>query len=91
MVTDGQLHLRQSLMPEAQRKGVRLPRYYYRFHDLRKEMAAAANSSSSSSSSSSSPPSSAVKPESVQDMLKREELYSSPFSLLYWRQKKCFS
>ncbi len=77
-------------MPEARRKGVRLPRYYYRFHDLRKEMAAAANSSSSSSSSSSSPPSSAVKPESVQDMLKREEIVCH---LFYWigGKKKCFS
>jgi len=42
LITDGQLHLRQCLFPEAQRKGLLpLPDYYYRFHDLRKEFAAA--------------------------------------------------
>ena len=46
LVTDGQLHLRQCLFPEAQRKNIRLPNYYYNFHDLRKEfMAARPNSS----------------------------------------------
>jgi len=40
LVTDGQLHLRQSLHPEAQRKGLRLQKYLYSFHDLRKEFAA---------------------------------------------------
>ena len=41
LVTDGQLHLRQSLYPEAIRKNITLPSYYQRFHDLRKEFAAA--------------------------------------------------
>lgn len=46
LVTDGQLHIRQCLFPEAQRKNIRLPSYYYNFHDLRKEfMAARPNSS----------------------------------------------
>lgn len=40
LVTDGQLPLRQCLFPEAQRKGITLPAYYYRFHDLRKEFSA---------------------------------------------------
>jgi epithelial splicing regulatory protein 1/2 len=46
-MTDGQLHLRQCLFPESQRKNLMpLPSYYYRFHDLRKEfMAAHPNSS----------------------------------------------
>ena len=37
LVTDGQLHLRQCLYPEAVRKNISLPHYYQRFHDLRKE------------------------------------------------------
>jgi len=37
LVTDGQLHLRQCLYPEATRKNITLPSYYQRFHDLRKE------------------------------------------------------
>ena len=37
LVTDGQLHIRQCLFPEAQRKNIKLPNYYYKFHDLRKE------------------------------------------------------
>ena len=41
LVTDGQLPVRQCLFPEATRKGITLPPYYYRFHDLRKEFAAA--------------------------------------------------
>ena len=41
LVTDGQLHLRQSLYPEAIRRNITLPSYYQRFHDLRKEFAAA--------------------------------------------------
>ena len=41
LVTDGQLHIRQCLFPEAQRKNIRLPTYYYQFHDLRKEYMAA--------------------------------------------------
>ena len=45
LVTDGQLHIRQCLFPEAQRKNIKLPSYYYTFHDLRKEyMAATPNS-----------------------------------------------
>jgi epithelial splicing regulatory protein 1/2 len=40
LVTDGQLHIRQCLYPEAQRKGITLPAYYHRFYDLRKEVAA---------------------------------------------------
>ncbi len=42
-MTDGQLHVRQALIPEAQRRGLTLPSYYYSFHDLRKEAAAKAN------------------------------------------------
>ena len=41
LVTDGQLPIRQCLFPEAQRKGITLPAYYNRFHDLRKEFSAA--------------------------------------------------
>ena len=37
LVTDGQLHIRQCLFPEAQRKNIKLPNYYYKFHDLQKE------------------------------------------------------
>ncbi len=40
LVTDGQLHLRQALFPETQRKGLTLPDYYFYFHDLRKEFVA---------------------------------------------------
>ena len=49
-VTDGQLHIRQVLFPEAQRKNLMpLPSYFYRFHDLRKEFTAAHPNSSVSS------------------------------------------
>ena len=41
LVTDGQLPIRQCLFPEAQRKGITLPAYYSKFHDLRKEFSAA--------------------------------------------------
>ena len=41
LVVDGQLPIRQCLFPEATRKGITMPPYYYRFHDLRKEFAAA--------------------------------------------------
>ena len=41
LVTDGQLHVRQCLFPEAQRKNIKLPNYYYKYHDLRKEYMAA--------------------------------------------------
>lgn len=37
LVTDGQLPLRQSLHPEACTKDIKLPAYYWRFSDLRKE------------------------------------------------------
>ncbi|KFM78083.1 RNA-binding protein fusilli, partial [Stegodyphus mimosarum] len=37
LVTDGQLHLRQVLHPEACQKNITLPEYYYSFFDLRKE------------------------------------------------------
>ncbi|XP_014675115.1 PREDICTED: epithelial splicing regulatory protein 1-like isoform X2 [Priapulus caudatus] len=36
-VTDGQLHFRQCLHPEAGNKNVELPPYFYSFFDLRKE------------------------------------------------------
>lgn len=58
LVTDGQLPLRQILLPEAQRKGIRLSDLYYRFHDLRKEFAAGFPEHSSASS--------------VEDMLNRK-------------------
>ena len=41
LVTDGQLPIRQCLFPEAQRKNIHLPSYYYSFHDMRKEFASA--------------------------------------------------
>jgi epithelial splicing regulatory protein 1/2 len=47
LVTEGQLHLRQALFPEAYRKNIALPAYYHRFHDLRKEYQAAYPSSGS--------------------------------------------
>ncbi|XP_026477843.1 RNA-binding protein fusilli-like [Ctenocephalides felis] len=37
IITDGQPPLRQCLHPEACAKGIELPSYYCRFHDLRKE------------------------------------------------------
>ena len=37
LVTDGQLHLRQVLHPEATKKCLPLPEYFHRFFDLRKE------------------------------------------------------
>ena len=37
LVTDGQLHLRQCLHPEACSKSMELPHYYWAFHDLRKQ------------------------------------------------------
>jgi len=40
LVTDGQLHLRQSLHPEACTKQFELPHYYWAFHDLRKKFRA---------------------------------------------------
>lgn len=39
LVTDGQLPLRQCLHPEASTKDFKLPAYYWRFSDLRKEYA----------------------------------------------------
>lgn len=39
LVTDGQLPLRQCLHPEACTKDIKLPAYYWRFSDLRKEFA----------------------------------------------------
>ncbi len=62
VVTDGQLHIRQALMPEAQRKNLKVPEYYYAFHDLRKEFSARYPSAGSVSS--------------VQDMLKCKCLFS---------------
>ena len=35
--TDGQLHLRMCLLPEATKKNIALPTHFYRFFDLRKE------------------------------------------------------
>ena len=35
--TDGQLHLRMCLLPEATRKNIILPLHFYKFFDLRKE------------------------------------------------------
>ena len=37
LITDGQLHLRQVLHPEAIKKSILLPAYFYKFYDLRKE------------------------------------------------------
>lgn len=37
IITDGQLHLRQVLHPEACTKGITLPSYFSSFYDLRKE------------------------------------------------------
>ncbi|CAL1286236.1 unnamed protein product [Larinioides sclopetarius] len=37
LVTDGQIHLRQVLHPEASQKNIHLPHYYHSFFDLRKE------------------------------------------------------
>ncbi|KAG8179601.1 hypothetical protein JTE90_025766 [Oedothorax gibbosus] len=39
LVTDGQMHLRQVLHPEASHKNIALPSYYYSFFDLRKHFA----------------------------------------------------
>lgn len=37
VLTDGQLHLRQCLHPEASNKNISLPSYLYKFYDIRKE------------------------------------------------------
>jgi epithelial splicing regulatory protein 1/2 len=37
LVTDGCLHLRQSLIPECTKKDIKLPDYYYSYYDIRKE------------------------------------------------------
>ncbi|XP_013790875.1 epithelial splicing regulatory protein 1-like [Limulus polyphemus] len=37
LVTDGQFHLRQVLHPEATKKNLSLPDYFFSFFDLRKE------------------------------------------------------
>ncbi|XP_074603955.1 uncharacterized protein LOC141857360 [Brevipalpus obovatus] len=37
LIIDGQLHLRQVLLPEASNKGINLPDYFYSFHDIKKE------------------------------------------------------
>lgn len=37
LCTDGQLHIRQCLHPQATSKKVELPDYFYQFYDLRKE------------------------------------------------------
>jgi hypothetical protein len=58
LVTDGPLHLRQCLLPEALRKNFHLADYLYRFHDLRKEFSAAFPAQSSAAT--------------VEDMLNRE-------------------
>ncbi|XP_038069597.1 epithelial splicing regulatory protein 1-like isoform X1 [Patiria miniata] len=38
LLTDGQLHIRQCLHPQALNKNVELPDFFYSFFDLRKEM-----------------------------------------------------
>ena len=61
-VTDGQLHIRQVLFPECQRKNlIPLPSYYYRFHDLRKEFVAAHPN---------------ISVTSIEDMLNSKNYYS---------------
>lgn len=37
VVTDGSLHLRLVLHPEATQKGIHLPHYFFNFFDIRKE------------------------------------------------------
>lgn len=37
VITEGQLHLRQVLHPEACNKNITLPDYFHTFYDLRKE------------------------------------------------------
>ena len=49
LITDGQLHLRQVLHPEACRKSISLPSFFSSFYDLRKEFTKFYVSSSSSS------------------------------------------
>ena len=74
-MTDGQLPIRQCLFPEAQRKGITLPAYYNRFHDLRKEFSAAY-------------PDSPVN--EVEDMLKSKSNidWNIPLAIIYCRNPK---
>jgi len=67
LVTDGQLHLRQCLYPEASRKNIILPAYYQRFHDLRKEFSSYVTSLDDSSAISDS---GGQYPQCIEDMLK---------------------
>ena len=67
LVTDGQLHLRQCLYPEASRKNIVLPAYYQRFHDLRKEVSSYVTSLDDSSAISDS---GGQYPQCIEDMLK---------------------
>ena len=70
LVTDGQLPIRQCLFPEAQRKGITLPAYYSKFHDLRKEFSAAYPDSPVSE---------------VEDMLKSKFRFSRcPLTSFFW-------
>ena len=55
LVTDGQLHLRQCLYPEAVRKNISLPHYYQRFHDLRKEFSSLVSSTTPTKSCQDAP------------------------------------
>lgn len=36
-ITDSSLHLRQTLIPECTKKNIKLPDYYFTYHDIRKE------------------------------------------------------
>lgn len=37
IMCDGNLHLRQLLLPECVKKGIEIPSYFYSYYDLRKE------------------------------------------------------
>lgn len=37
LITDGPLHLRQVLHPEALKKSILLPGYFYKYYDLKKQ------------------------------------------------------
>ena len=38
ILLDGNLHLRQAIIPEFTKKDLKLPFYYYSYHDLKKEL-----------------------------------------------------
>ena len=67
-MTDGQLPLRQSLHPEACTKDIKLPAYYWRFCDLRKEFARFKSGDASQGSDGKTSAATTQLPSSINEM-----------------------